>query len=701
MPLQYNTQGVRGYGNIKNPFAGLQAAIGQGSVLGNLGTQMNAREAQENADALKAQQLAVENKRADVRLGLAQAADTRAKDALAKKAADEKARIDLFNTAPTVGTPEIFNTATGTFSKDVTKEGTGSSASQQKAAKDLGELFTEAYKPVEAARLKEYQSAISSGSTEEWANKLANLEADRVSKETGYDVLGSKVSQGHIDDITKPSLEQTRDFLTNKALKEGADQNTLAAIKSTFSDKINSRNAGQVATTKADTQRITKVYDANTNLNRAMTSVAKKVYDGSGATSSKRKFTLPKADFLKEIASDYNNKGIDDSEDNAINLVTAAALVGLDDNTQRSLLATANTRGFWTPTDDVHDTSKVPSNVMKVYEKLQKGVTVDQLEKEGLIRSTGPATDDLKASVAGIKTRQAELDEAYKADLKTVGTINDPLKSTVEALRKEVQGAISAPNLSNRPSALREASNANRLDLLNTSKTVTPTGSNDILERLIRGDTTVTSGDVTNGSKPTNRFGSPTLADVLGQNYNRLPGSDTVTVADTEGTTVDVNASVVDHIRSREGFKDSVYEDTEGNLTVGAGHKLSLAESRRFPLGTVIPKAQTDKWLSADLATATKASEKVVTDLGLNDPALVDVLTPAAFQLGGEGLANFTKALEAVKGAANSKSKKDKVAAITKFKKEFKDSTWNTQTPVRVDDLNSRLENYFLNLKTR
>ena len=127
-------------------------------------------------------------------------------------------------------------------------------------------------------------------------------------------------------------------------------------------------------------------------------------------------------------------------------------------------------------------------------------------------------------------------------------------------------------------------------------------------------------------------------------------------------------------LRDREGYRNEVYLDTEGNPTVGWGHKVPGME-----VGTVpFTQEQNDANLRENIQIATQAAIANVgedTWARLND-AQKDALISQAYQLGATGQAGFKKMIEAVQSGDH-----------RGVRREAQDSKWNKQTPKRVQDI--------------
>lgn len=139
-------------------------------------------------------------------------------------------------------------------------------------------------------------------------------------------------------------------------------------------------------------------------------------------------------------------------------------------------------------------------------------------------------------------------------------------------------------------------------------------------------------------------------------------------------------AEFLDHLRLREGDVAATYNDSLGFPTAGVGHLLTAAERVTYPVGTVVPQEVRDAWLEADATAAHAAATTQAATLGVTDPAFVNALGSVNFQL---GTAWNTEHRNTWAHMTNGEWE----AAAT----EAADSTWNTQTPVRVQDFQAAL----------
>ena len=135
---------------------------------------------------------------------------------------------------------------------------------------------------------------------------------------------------------------------------------------------------------------------------------------------------------------------------------------------------------------------------------------------------------------------------------------------------------------------------------------------------------------------------------------------------------------------SQEGYKTKPYKDTEGNWTVGAGHKITDKDIlNRLDKGEDVSftEDQLMGWFEKDLDTATQGAQKNFSGFNSYSPKLQDALISMNYQLGTEGTAKFTEFRKAL-------SEGD----YAKAKAELDDSNWAEQTPARVRYLKSVID---------
>ena len=142
--------------------------------------------------------------------------------------------------------------------------------------------------------------------------------------------------------------------------------------------------------------------------------------------------------------------------------------------------------------------------------------------------------------------------------------------------------------------------------------------------------------------------------------------------------TMSLQASyAVEKVKDREGLKVRSYFDSTNNLTVGYGHKLSLSDRKKYPLGTKVPMSQITKWLVSDIAKAQRQATAAMHRMRITHTYKIhDAFTVMYYQLGDTGGRKFKKFEEAMR-----------LNAFDQAVKQLEGSRWFTQTPKRVTDL--------------
>lgn len=130
-------------------------------------------------------------------------------------------------------------------------------------------------------------------------------------------------------------------------------------------------------------------------------------------------------------------------------------------------------------------------------------------------------------------------------------------------------------------------------------------------------------------------------------------------------------AAIRDALIKTEGYRNDVYKDTRGFLTVGIGHLVTKKDNLK--LGQVITNAQVEKFFKADSDSAFKAAVSQAKELGKYNADMIVALTEVNFQLGPFWRSKFPNTWSLLKSG-----KKDAVI------RNLKNSAWNRQTPVRV-----------------
>lgn len=146
--------------------------------------------------------------------------------------------------------------------------------------------------------------------------------------------------------------------------------------------------------------------------------------------------------------------------------------------------------------------------------------------------------------------------------------------------------------------------------------------------------------------------------------------------------------SALDYVKKREGFRNKVYRDSLGHLTVGWGHKLTPEELQQYKQGDLIDSKKLNFWFNADGQKAYDAAVKQAKQLGVEDQSFVNALFSVNFQLG-ENWWDASVNPNAHKETWRYLSEGD----YTKAAEEVYDSDWAKQTPTRVDDFSNAIRN--------
>jgi GH24 family phage-related lysozyme (muramidase) len=145
-----------------------------------------------------------------------------------------------------------------------------------------------------------------------------------------------------------------------------------------------------------------------------------------------------------------------------------------------------------------------------------------------------------------------------------------------------------------------------------------------------------------------------------------------------------------DHIKLREGYKNVVYLDTLGKPTGGIGHLLSSSERKTFPLGCIIKESIIKEWYDKDIQKSLDACNEQCKILNVFNTEFKIALTSVNFQLGTKWYRKFPSAWKALCHNDYDKAMDEVLYAN---KKEKKYSKWYKQTPVRVKDFITAIEN--------
>lgn len=162
-----------------------------------------------------------------------------------------------------------------------------------------------------------------------------------------------------------------------------------------------------------------------------------------------------------------------------------------------------------------------------------------------------------------------------------------------------------------------------------------------------------------------------------GKLVSRMPKGATLQKksSDAEQRSTDVPRAVIEHLKLREGWRETVYLDSRGLPTAGMGHLLTKKERQQYNVGDKIPRATLEIWAQVDTKKAFDAAVSQAAELGVSDQSFVNALASVNFQLG---------------TAWNTVHKKTWGYMVAheweQAARETQKSLWNKQTPVRVQD---------------
>lgn len=134
---------------------------------------------------------------------------------------------------------------------------------------------------------------------------------------------------------------------------------------------------------------------------------------------------------------------------------------------------------------------------------------------------------------------------------------------------------------------------------------------------------------------------------------------------------------IVKQLLSDEGYRTNVYEDTEGYLTVGIGHKLTEEEKEIYKKGDYVPSDIIKKWTTNDINKFSNIAEEGMTEMNLVNSDIYqnhkEMWVSFFYQLGKDGGLKFENMFDAIR-------KGDGQAAHD----EALNSLWAKQTPKRA-----------------
>ena len=131
--------------------------------------------------------------------------------------------------------------------------------------------------------------------------------------------------------------------------------------------------------------------------------------------------------------------------------------------------------------------------------------------------------------------------------------------------------------------------------------------------------------------------------------------------------------ALIDDLKKHEGFKSTVYEDTEGYFTIGYGFAIKDLVLDKDIAELILERKLED--LQKNIASRF--------DWFLDTPEIVqEVIINMCYQIGLSGFSKFKKTIALLK------SHKFKAASV-----EMLDSKWALQTPNRAEELSHILRN--------
>ena len=129
-------------------------------------------------------------------------------------------------------------------------------------------------------------------------------------------------------------------------------------------------------------------------------------------------------------------------------------------------------------------------------------------------------------------------------------------------------------------------------------------------------------------------------------------------------------------VKLSEGFRNKIYQDTEGFDTIGWGHKVVPADN--FVAGKEYTEEELQTVFDKDLSRAIAQAKQLMTQNNIDDlpETAQHVLAEMCFQLGQYGVQNFRNMWKCLQEA-------NFIGASY----EMLDSKWNKQTPNRCKKL--------------
>ena len=147
---------------------------------------------------------------------------------------------------------------------------------------------------------------------------------------------------------------------------------------------------------------------------------------------------------------------------------------------------------------------------------------------------------------------------------------------------------------------------------------------------------------------------------------------------------------LLEHLKEREGYKQSVYLDTLGKPTGGIGHLLTSEEKKIYPVGCPLKESVIKEWYDNDIQKSLDACNDQCKILNIHDIDFKIALTSVNFQLGTSWFRKFPSAWKALCHKEYDKAM-DEIMYANKEEERY--SRWYKQTPVRVKDFVEAIEN--------
>ena len=141
---------------------------------------------------------------------------------------------------------------------------------------------------------------------------------------------------------------------------------------------------------------------------------------------------------------------------------------------------------------------------------------------------------------------------------------------------------------------------------------------------------------------------------------------------------IELTDSLKDRVRIHEGVRTTMYLDSLGKATIGIGHLIKPHERERYAEGIEISMDEVEELFEMDLNRAAAGAESLIEECIGHDlpPHVEEVILEMVYQLGTQGVRNFSKMWKAMR-----------VKDWKKAAEEMKDSRWHSQTPKRCEHL--------------